>query len=165
MNKIVKKSLEKDIVEKTKALVGKELTDQAYKENVKTLKQLNSLYSDVSKIEAEEERAEADKERKDKEAADRLALEAQREANEAEKLRLQEAELELKKKQDKRERFWTVFKNVATAVGTVLVPIFGIVTQRKVAMTSLQCEYVDNNIPPRRLNEAEKNINNFIKTK
>ena len=156
------KSFEDEIKKNLKEMKEMDSTTEDYQKKLNTVIKLTNMMDKASKIEGEtekekeslkdDERSKFNKEVKEKEFAleeDKLIFEKQKFATNSQN--------------QKKENLIKILLGIASIAGPIIVTVIGVVSNHRLAMRSLNMEYIDNGITPRLYNECRQNIRSFTK--
>ena len=135
------KSFEDEIKKNLKEMKGLDSTSEEYQKKLNTVIKLTNMMDKASKIETDSD--------KTKESVD-----------DNEKIKFNKEE---KQSNQKKENLIKILLGKASVAGPIIITIIGVVSNHRLAMRSLNMEYVDNGITPRMYNECRQNIRNFSK--
>lgn len=156
------KNYKKEIDKNLKEMSKMDSTTEDYQKKLNTVIKLTNMMDKASKIEGEaekdkkesldDERSKFNKEVKEKE----LSLEE-------DKLFFEKQKFSTNSKNQRKENLIKIFLGIASIAGPIIVTVIGVVSNHRLAMRSLNMEYIDNGITPRLYNECRQNIRSFVK--
>lgn len=153
-----KKEIEKNLKEMSKM----DSTTEDYQKKLNTVIKLTNMMDKASKIEGDSEK-ESLKDKDDERNKFNKEVKEKELDLEEDKLLFEKHKFATNSQNQKKENLIKILLGIASVAGPIIVTVIGVVSNHRLAMRSLNMEYIDNGITPRLYNECRQNIRSFTK--
>ena len=156
------KSFEDEIKKNLKEMKGLDSTSEEYQKKLNTVIKLTNMMDKASKIETDSDKTKESVDDNEKIKFNKEVKEKELSLEE-DKLLFEKYKFNQNQSNQKKENLIKILLGIASVAGPIIITIIGVVSNHRLAMRSLNMEYVDNGITPRMYNECRQNIRNFSK--
>lgn len=156
------KNYKKEIDKNLKEMSKMDSTTEDYQKKLNTVIKLTNMMDKASKIEGEAEK-ESLKDKDDERNKFNKEVKEKELALEEDKLLFEKHKFATNSQNQKKENLIKILLGIASVAGPIIVTVIGVVSNHRLAMRSLNMEYIDNGITPRLYNECRQNIRSFTK--